>query len=324
MNINEKHFDLAMNKLEQRRTYNSAQQQHRHREVCDKLPRYAECEKFLAETSGKLIALMLNAGKNSAEHLKQLEEGNLALQHEMKDLLTKAGYPEDYLKPIYTCPVCQDKGIADNKWCECFKKLMLNAAAEEINDISPLKLSSFACFDLSYYSDEPDKNIGISPREVMRRNLAYCIDYAKDFSTDSDSIYMNGGTGLGKTHLSLAIADAVIRKGYNVIYGSTPEFLRQLEREYYGRAETDTMASLSRCDLLILDDLGAEMEKPVYTSLLYELINSRISRGLPMIISSNLGMNELRQRYQDRICSRIISFETLMFIGQDVRRKLKK
>ncbi len=324
MNINEKHFDIAMNKLEQRRTYNASLLQHRHREICDKLPQYAEYERMLAETSGKLISLMLGAGEDAPKHLKQLEEGNLALQQRMKELLTEAGYPEDYLQPIYTCPVCQDKGIADNKWCECFNKLMLNAAAEEMNDVSPLKLSSFASFDLGYYSDEADKNMGISPREVMRRNLAYCMDYAKDFTTDSDSIYMSGCTGLGKTHLSLAIADAVIHKGNSVIYGSTPELLRQLEREYFGRADTDTMASLTRCDLLILDDLGAENEKPVYTSLLYELINSRISRGLPMIISSNLSVNELRQRYQDRICSRIISFETLVFIGQDVRRKLRK
>lgn len=324
MNINEKYFDTAMSKLEQRRTYNASLLQHRHREICDKLPQYAEYERVLAETSGKLIALMLSTGDDAPMHLKQLEENNLALQEKMKALLTNAGYPEDYLQPVYTCPICQDKGIADNKWCECFNKLMLNAAADEINDVSPLKLSSFGSFNLDYYTDEADKNMGISPREVMRKNLAYCMDYADKFTTDSDGIYMSGGTGLGKTHLSLAIANAVIRKGYNVIYGSTPEFLRQLEREYYGRADTDTMASLTRCDLLILDDLGAETEKPVYTSLLYELINSRISRGLPMIISSNLSMNELRQRYQDRICSRIISFETLMFIGQDVRRKLKK
>lgn len=324
MNINEKHFDAAMAKLTQRRSHNTAQQQMRHRDICTKIPMYAEYEHELSETSGKLIAMMLGGSGNAQERLQQLEQNNLELQSKMRSLLTEAGYPEDYLKPIYTCPICEDKGIADNKWCECFKKLMLDAAAEEMNDVSPLKLSTFDSFDLRYYSDEADKNMGISPREVMKRNLAFCKEYAQSFAADSDGICMSGGTGLGKTHLSLAIADTVIKKGYNVIYVSAPEILRQLEREYYGKADTDTMVSLTRCDLLILDDLGAEMEKPIYTSLLYELVNSRISRGLPMIINSNLSMNEMRQRYQDRVCSRIISFETLVFIGQDVRRKLRK
>lgn len=324
MNFNEQYFDRAMAQLQARRTYNKAQEQLRHDEVCRKIPEYAKLEELLSDTSRKLITIIINDKENSAEKLKKLEEGNLGIQKNMAALLKQGGFPEDYLQPIHTCPLCLDKGTANGRWCECFHRLMLNAAAEELNSVSPLKLSTFDSFRLDYYSDESDPRIGASPRAVMKRNLDFCRSYAENFSLNSNGVYMNGGTGLGKTHLSLAIADAVIRKGYSAIYGSAPELLRVLEREYFGKSDEDTMDALTKCDLLILDDLGAEMEKPLYMSLVYELINSRISRGLPMIVSSNLSANELQQRYQDRICSRLFSFEMLMFIGADVRRKISR
>ena len=324
MSMNEKHFNKASALLEQRRSINRATEELRHSEVCKKLPKYAQLEEQLAETSKDLIMLLLNKEGNTEERLSLIEQNNLSLQSQMKDLLTEGGFPEDYLEHIYTCPKCCDKGTVDGKWCECFNRLMLKSAAEDLNEVSPLKLSSFDKFRLDLYSDAKDEKLGTSPRAIMKQNLDYCMRYASDFSADSDSILMNGGTGLGKTHLSLAIAEAAIEKGHSVIYGSCPEFLRTLEREHFGRSAEDTMPSLTRCDLLILDDLGAETDKPLYTSLLYELINSRISRCLPTIISSNLDVNELKQRYHDRIWSRLFSMEVLMFVGNDVRRMLKK
>ncbi len=324
MSINEKYFDIAMEKLRQRRDANRAILQSRHREICEKQPRYALLEQSLAETSAQLIRLMLTDRDNSQTTLKQLEESNLAMQNEMHSILTGAGYPADYLEEIFTCPVCRDKGTADGKWCECVNKLMLNAAAEELNSVSPMKLSTFESFDLGYFSAEIDPALGVSHRDIMKKNYEFCKRYAEEFTTDSEGIFMSGGTGLGKTHLSLAIADTVIRKGYSVIYGSVPELLRDIEKQHYGKSEEDTLGALTRCDLLILDDLGAEAEKATYPSLLYQLINARISRGLPMIINSNCGANELKSRYQDRIWSRIFSYEVLMFVGQDVRRRLRK
>ncbi len=324
MNVNEKYFDAAMEKLRQRREANSAAEQKRLKEVYEKIPQYPQLEKQLSDTSADIIRIMLGNKDDRQKLLKQIENDSLAIQHEQKFLLTQAGFPEDYLEPVYNCPLCKDKGIVNNQWCECFNRLMLAAAAEELNDVSPLKLSGFGSFDTGLYSDEKDSSFGTSPRDIMTKNLDFCLKYAHDFTPESDGIFMSGGTGLGKTHLSLAIADAVIKKGYSVIYCSAPEILRELEKQYYGRDDGNTMDSLTKCDLLILDDLGAELEKPVYTSLLYELINARISRGIPMIINSNCTANELKSRYQDRIWSRIFSYEVLMFVGQDVRRKLKK
>ncbi|MBE6888601.1 MAG: DNA replication protein [Ruminococcaceae bacterium] len=324
MSLNEQYFDKASAQLEDRRRRNKATEQLRHDEVCAKLPEYAKLETLLSDTSRKLITIMIQDKDNAAEKLSQLEQSNLTLQKSMSDLLVQGGFPEDYLEPVYTCKNCRDKGYADGKWCECFIRLMLDEAAKEMNSVSPLKLSTFDSFKTEYYSDTFDSTLGTSPRTIMSRNLEFCKSYADSFTEKSDSVFMTGGTGLGKTHLSLAIADAVIKKGYNVIYGSAPELLRVMEREYFGRADSDTMDALTKCDLLIFDDLGAEMDKPLYSSLIYELMNARISRGLPTIISTNLGENELNRRYQDRILSRMLSFEVLMFAGTDIRRKISR
>ena len=237
--------------------------------------------------------------------------------------MKKAGYPADYLEPVYTCPKCKDKGTVNGKWCGCFHRLMLEEAARELNENSPLELSSFESFSLDYYPDLINPDLHVSERVIMERNLDYCRRYAEGFSTKSESILMSGATGLGKTHLSLAIAARVIDHGFSVIYGSSPELMRILEREYYGKSDNDTMSALTGCDLLILDDLGAEVDKPLDSSLLYEIINGRVSRGLPMIVSTNYSPGELGKHYQDKICSRLLSFHLMPFYGNDIRMKLK-
>ncbi len=295
-------------------------------EIRSAIPEYGQLQSLLSETSAKLITVILSrpSAEERAEKLKKLENDNLSIQKNMEELLKTAGYPADYLDPIYTCKVCNDKGSVDGKWCECYQRLMLKAAAEEMNSVSPLKLSSFDGFSLEYYSEENDPQIGNSPKTVMKHNLESCKKYAEEFDKNSESLLLVGATGLGKTHLSLAIANRIMERGFNAVYCSAPEVMRTLEKEYFGKSDANTMELLTQCDLLILDDLGAEMAKPLYESLMYEIINARINRNIPIVTNTNLTIQQLRERYQDRVCSRLISFRMLMFFGSDIRRKVKK
>ena len=323
MEMNDQFFSEAMDKLNERRAENQRLHEQRREEIYSKLPEYRELSLRLAETGRKLISIVMQGG-DTAEAVRELEKENLATSGAMKRLLTAAGYPEDYLQPIFTCPKCRDKGTVDGKWCGCFRRLMLEAAARELNQNSPLELSSFDTFRLEYYPELIDPQLHVSQRQVMQRNLEYCRKYAGEFSADSGSILMYGASGLGKTHLSLAIASVVLDRGFSVIYGSMPELLRIIEREFFGRSDKDTLSALSGCDLLILDDLGAEMSKELYTSTIYEIINNRICRGLPMIVSTNYHPRELSNYYPEKICSRLNSMHFLGFCGIDIRRILKK
>jgi len=133
---------------------------------------------------------------------------------------------------------------------------------------------------------------------------------------------MPGATGLGKTHLSLAIARQVIDRGYGVVYGSAQNFMLQIERERFGRTETsESERQLQECDLLILDDLGVEFLTQFVSAAIYNLINTRLMAEHPTIISTNLSISELEGRYSERVMSRIIAnYRILPFVGRDVRQ----
>lgn len=321
--MNDQFFSEAMDRLNERRNDNQRLLEQRREEIYTKLPEYRELSLCLAETGRKLISIVMQGG-DTAEKVKELERQNLATSGAMKQLLTAAGYPEDYLQPIYTCPKCKDRGTVNGKWCGCFRRLMLEAAARELNQNSPLELSTFETFRLEFYPELIDPQFHVSQRQVMQRNLEYCEKYAKEFTTKSDSILMYGSPGLGKTHLSLAIASVVLERGYSVIYASLPQLLRIIEAETFGRSDKDSFSSVSECDLLIIDDLGAEMSKEFNASMIYEIVNSRICRGLPMIVSTNYNPEKLEAYYSDKLCSRLKSMHFLGFCGNDIRRILKK
>ena len=83
-----------------------------------------------------------------------------------------------------------------------------------------------------------------------------------------------GGTGLGKTHLSSAIAKEVINAGYAVIYDSAQNVFGEYEDNHFGRAKTD-VKRFENADLLIIDDLGAEFVSSFSVAAFYNLLNVR-------------------------------------------------
>ena len=116
----------------------------------------------------------------------------------------------------------------------------------------------------------------------------------------------------------------MIEKGFNVAYDSIVNYLRMIEKEHFGKADTDTLQTLLNADLLIMDDLGSEYESSFYVSTIYNIINTRLNKGVPTIINSNLSPSELQKRYDDRIVSRLIAmYDYLKFTGNDIR-KIKK
>ncbi len=305
-------------------------QQHKN-ELNTRYPEFQFIESELAKTGMEIVGVF-GSKDNIQERLATIRAKNTTLRNERKKLLKALNLPEDYLDVKYTCEKCQDTGYIEERddergvsygtrYCTCYQELLKKYASEKMSKATPLELSSFDDFDLSYYP----KQVGISgesPYEVMKYVYDNCKDYAEEFAMDSNNLYFYGRTGLGKTHLSLAIANEVMKKGYNVVYGSVITFLNKLEREKFGRTETfETEDILVDADLLILDDLGAEFATPFAVSALYNIINCRIARGVPTIISSNLSLDEVKNRYPESIASRIMGkFKIVEFIGKDIRQ----
>ncbi len=328
MAYSKKIFDKATEKLNFRRNSALNMVEYRKKELYSAFPRLNEIEKTLGEIGAQTAKSVLN-GSSAIDELKLLKEKSIALQNEYKAILTENGYAEDYLEPHFSCEKCGDTGYVEleNKTvtCDCYKKLLSDTACEELNKISPLSLSTFDSFELGYYSGNPDEN-GKIPYNRMVKILKHCADYAHNFSLSSKGLLLMGSTGLGKTHLSLAIANEVIQKGYSVVYVSAPDILTKLEREHfaYGYSEKEQiMNSLLDCDLLILDDLGTEFVTQFTSTAIYNIFNTRINAGKPVIINTNLTVDELGKVYTKRFTSRLTSScEQLEFIGRDIRALL--
>lgn len=310
-------LEKAQSMMTQRRLSAVNQNDMRIDEISRKIPEISEINRYLINT-GKEIIRVISEGKNVEAEIERLKKNNLEAQDMIKKLLASNGYPEDYLELHYNCPKCHDTGYSNSEYCSCFRKLYADLSAAEMNKSSQINLSSFDKFSLSYYTGE-DLN-------VMKRIFEFTKNYADGFTSHSGSILMFGKTGLGKTHLSLSIANVVLSKGYSVIYDSAVNILRKIEKEHFGRDNgSDTLSLILDCELLILDDLGTEYETAFYGSTIYNIINTRLNSGKPTIISTNLNFSGIEKRYDERVVSRLGTMYTcLEFRGVDVRWQIKE
>ena len=318
-------YEKAMATLKERRATATAQAAAFRERMREEEPRVREIEQLMAMSSQKVVAAILNK-QDVEKQVERIKTENLALQIELSMLLQKHGTTVTNLEPQYTCPHCEDTGFANGKPCVCLKQLMREYSCMELSELSAMRPTKFEELSLDFYSAKADTRTGIAPRAQMRKVFEYCQAYAQNFDGRDDSLLLRGPTGVGKTHLSLAIANEVLAKGYSVVYGPIQQLLHRMEREHFGRTDGNTEDVLIACDLLVLDDVGTEFSSSFYTSALYNIINGRLMAERPTIISTNLNQKELIDRYGEQIASRITGlFVPLVCVGKDIRQqKLKQ
>lgn len=319
MSYLQKYYVMAENELNDRRNRNRELQQDNIKKAEQKIPEIRELRRQLATGGSKLASVLISNGDPKAA-IQNIAKDNLSIQRKIKELLIAGGFKENMLDPVYSCEKCNDTGIYNGRRCSCFMSEVEKFQCLELNTSSAMNLCSFESFDLRYYPDKAEKSDEKTVREIMSDVFSFCKKYAEEFHLPQQGIIMSGGTGLGKTHLSLAIGNEVIKKGYSVIYGSVPDLLRKIEKEHFGSySDTDTLQLLQGCDLLVADDLGAEFDSKFNQSVLYNLLNTRMNTGMPVVINTNLTLSELQGRYGGRIVSRLLTMKNLNFFGNDIR-----
>ena len=318
MNFNNNELLLAKSKV--------ANKRQRALDICEqykdaiykKIPNLIEIDNKII-LCGTQYASYITMGEKEKGNEKKQEL--YSLEKEKSRLIVDAGFDLTLMTPTYSCKICNDKGICKGKICECVKEIIKQIKHENINKSSPLKLSSFNTFTIDKYPNEVDKELGVSIKSHMSDILIYCKDYAKYFSLENDNLIFMGSSGLGKTHLALAIANEVIDKGYSVIYVSAQVVFSKIEDEHFKDNNSDTINALINADLLIMDDLGTEFINPFVSATIYNLINSRMNYKRPTIYTTNILSQQLfNARYSEKITSRLLgNCETFHFCGKDIR-----
>lgn len=278
-------------------------------------PELSVFDREIASVFNNAMKKMLSGEKPD---FSQAESESLELQKKKADFIKENNIDISVITPDYQCKECEDSGYVNGKLCQCVRKKATKLNYDELNKDVKLSEYTFRSFLLDYY---PEKEIdGVVPREIMTKICGFCVKYASEFTENSESLLFFGKTGLGKTHLSLSIANDVISKGYNVVYGPISRIIGNIEQEHFSGNDRTTLSNVIDCDLLIFDDLGTEFTTQFVVSTIFDIINSRILNNKPTIINTNLDLEELKQKYTDRVVSRIVgNYRMLQFFGKDIR-----
>ncbi len=294
-----------------------------------RLPEIEIIDRQLANT-GLEVYKSAVSGEDIKEKILQMKKTTSDLRLLRAQILRENGFDPTCTDVRYECEKCADTGYDGMRYCECFRRAMIKEAYLSSGLGGALNEQSFDNFSLSYYSDVKDAS-GFSERDKVSHILSCAKKYADNFGNESPDECRNliffGGTGLGKTHISTSIAKKVIEKGFSVVYDTASDILSAFEADKFSRNKSESMAQkYLECDLLIIDDLGAEFKNQLTEASLYNLLNSRICAGKAMIISTNLDDgNALSKAYNNRITSRLLGeFRAFGFVGSDIRFQKRK
>ncbi|MBQ8551814.1 MAG: ATP-binding protein [Clostridia bacterium] len=288
-------------------------------ELHQKYPELLKIDRVLSETGLNIMRESLKGKEGLDERIAKLRDANRELLAVRAEYLKSIGYPADYTAVKYECEKCSDTGFIGTKLCECMRRDLVLAGYESSGIGNLIRTQNFDTFSLDYYNRTPEE------RRNMELIFDTCRTFADRFTADrGDNMFFCGTTGLGKTHLSTSVAKKVIERGFDVVYDTSQNILADFEYERFVRGYGDTSEVRTDkyfdCDLLIIDDLGTELSNQFTVSCLYNIINTRINNSRSMIISTNLTQSEIRDRYSDRITSRLFGdFMVMRFVGKDIR-----
>ena len=324
MAYDEKVVRAAKQRLEKRRREAETSTAALRERMCNDIPRLREIEREKAAAIPELTHAILSG--NVDGEVERIQQKNLQLQQEMADILHANGCAFDSFEPRYTCAKCGDTGYVNGVVCDCYRRLLQEEACNALSGLSAMRLTDFGSLRLDYYDNSTvDPKMGVTPREQMKTVIDYCRDYTAAFAPNSDSLLLQGATGIGKTHLCLAIARGVTEQGFGVVYGSVQPLVRRLEAEHFGREQGNSEDQLISCDLLVLDDLGMEFDTPFSRACIYNILNARLLEGRPTVVSTNLSISAMKERYGDQIASRISGgFVPLFCVGNDIRQIIRR
>ena len=325
MSLNNSQYNAIMRIYNQRQFQDKYEQDQRREEVYQKVPQIRQIEDEISSQAVRCARKLLDGDTNAKEELKQHIED---LREQKEVLLSAFGFPADYMEMHYACPECQDTGYVDGRKCRCFKKEEIRLLYSQSNIEEVLLRENFDSFSYEYYDDRvviPE--IQMTVADYMRQVHTWCKEYVENFEKKGGNLIFTGHSGVGKTFLTNCIAKALIDQYQSVIYLSSNDLFDVFSKNKFHYDTEEEMKDMYQyildCDLLIIDDLGTELNNTFVSSQLFYCINERLLRKKSTIISTNLSMTMLRDTYSDRISSRIISqYSIIPLYGDDIRTKI--
>ena len=299
----------------------------REKELMETAPEYFETDKKIADNAMQFARAMFVMPSDEAEEkLAALRRDTERLGKRKTEILLSHGYPADYLEPVRHCKLCNDTGFVQGERCRCFKKAALELIYAQSNIQESIKQENFSSFRLDLYDDEKvDKRVNLTSREQMKKNYHTAVSFVTNFGNEYKNLLFYGHSGLGKTFLTNCIASELLKEGITVLYMTAHSLFDAFGKEIHtedGIEPTEDTDYILNCDLLIIDDLGAELSNAFTISRLNLCINERLLNRKSTVISTNFTLPEIERTYGERNFSRIVgNYEPVYFFGDDIRLK---
>jgi DNA replication protein DnaC len=182
--------------------------------------------------------------------------------------------------------------------CRCRPQLVAQAKARSLSAVIPRRYR-----DVSF---ERAPVTEIEPRAVVAETRRF-VDHVDENLDSGRGLWFVGATGTGKTTLAMLVSKAALKAGRSVAIYSLPRLLNEI-RDYAHRAERshlDLLDRLTTIDLLHVDDVGAERTTDWVLEELYSIVNARYEDQRSMVITTNLGYDELAAQISERTVSRL-------------------
>lgn len=327
MALTNSQYNTIMRDYEQQQLFNRRGQEARVKEVYARLPQVRRLDQ---EISTQAAACARQALEGDVQARARLKEITADLRRQKEKLLLEAGFPKDYMELRYRCPDCRDTGYADGRRCHCFEKARIGILYDQSNIRQVLEKENFSTLSWACYDNTRIlPGLGMTQLDYMRRVVRQCREFAETYPRKGQNLLFTGTTGVGKTFLTNCIARTMIDRYCSVIYLSSQDLFEFLSRRHFVREADEDVEETCRhildCDMLIIDDLGTEVNNTFVSSQLFYCVNERISREKGTIISTNLSLGMLRDTYSDRVTSRLMShYTTIPLYGDDIRLKKRE
>lgn len=328
--MNKQILENLMTEYNQKRLKAAYDADVRKEKLFEKYPELEESDKQIKLLSIKLSRLYLLNPDNLNEQVLILKEEIETYKDKRNEIYEKNNIPQNYLEVQFECNKCSDTGyLPDGNRCSCFNKQIIDNLYTMSNMVHMLGKENFDTFDIGVFSNEAYKSEKLTPKQNMYNILEASEDFCNNFHITGMNLLLYGGTGLGKTFMCNCIAKALIDREISVLYQTAFSLFEIVENHKFNKQnETEENKiyynMIFDCELLIIDDLGTELNNSFTNAELFNIINERLITEKKTIISTNLSLEQLAETYSDRIMSRVFNnFAPLKFYGKDLRWESK-
>ena len=319
--------EKVMREYERRRALHKKQLTEYNENLYNEIPEIKEIDEQISFLAIKHASLVASEKLTPEEAVTEVEKEKKILLDKRKNAIANVGFSVE-LPSLYDCEKCKDTGYVNNEKCSCYMDIMKKVMLSDINGSKNISFDfdkdTFDNFNLEWYSKSVDTKTNTSAYDNMRSVLNVCRLFCFDFRDKGGNLYFYGKSGTGKSFMANCIANSLIKQGFSVVYQSAYKLFQFMEDYKFGRTNRENTSAeydaVYNSDLLIIDDLGTEFSTAYTCSVLFDILNTRILNGKSTIISTNLSIGNIGEKYTERVSSRIIgNFDMFRFMGDDIR-----